>query len=358
MESITQTTAGAALQTVGSRVDKQDATPTNVSKARRISLESFAWFTLAYNVVVVLWGAYVRATGSGAGCGSDWPLCNGRLLPSTSQAVIEFTHRATSGLSLALVVTLLIWSWRRTERGEWPRYSAAEAVILLFNEALLGAILVVFEHVGVDRSTSRALFLGLHFGNTLLLVAALTLTARWLSNRPRLFALSAKGAERLVIAMGLFGVMATGMAGSLAALGDTIFPETALKDSLALDFSSNTQVLLRLRTLHPVVAAIAVLYLVWMMQRLSKNREESSRILSFLTAALVAQVAVGVLNILLLGPVWLQLTHLLIAEILWILLVLASAELSFSDQHIHFPLSQKGVNAITRAETRSNWALL
>jgi heme a synthase len=180
---------------------------------------------------VVLWGAYVRATGSGAGCGSHWPLCNGEFLPLTSrtQTLIEFTHRATSGLSLFLVATLLVWSWRRTAKGEWPRYSAVAAAVLLFNEAILGAMLVVFEHVGMDRSASRAVFLSLHFGNTLLLVAALTLTAKWLSNSTRRFAPSAKALERAVIAIGLFCVVATGMTGTLAALGDAISPSANLR---------------------------------------------------------------------------------------------------------------------------------
>ena len=241
--------------------------------------------------------------------------------------LIEFTHRATSGLSLVLVATLLIWAWRRTARGEWSRYSAAAAAILLFNEALLGAMLVVFEHVGMDRSASRAVFLSLHFGNTLLLVAALTLTAKWLSNSARPFGPSAKGLERVFIAIGLLCVMAIGMTGSLAALGDTIFPSATLKDALVQDFSSNSHILLRLRAFHPVVAVVAVLYVLWMVRMLSKNREESSGILPFLTGTLLAQAALGILNVLLLAPVWLQLTHLLAAEILWILLVLASASL-------------------------------
>jgi heme a synthase len=248
-------------------------------------------------------------------------------MTSQTQTLIEFTHRATSGLSLVLVATLLIWAWRRTARGEWSRYSAAAAAILLFNEALLGAMLVVFEHVGMDRSASRAVFLSLHFGNTLLLVATLTLTAKWLSNSPRRFKPSAKGLERVVIAIGLFCVMATAMTGSLAALGDTIFPSATLKDALVQDFSSNSHVLLRLRTLHPVLAVVAVLYVLWMVRKLSKNREESSGILPFLTGTLLAQAALGLLNVLLLAPVWLQLTHLLAAEILWTLLVLASANL-------------------------------
>jgi len=121
--------------------------------------------------------------------------------------------------------------------------------------------------------------------------------------------------------------MATGMTGSLAALGDTIFPSATLKDALVQDLSSNTHVLLRLRTLHPVLAVVAVLYVLWMLQKLSKNREESPGILPFLTGTLLAQAALGILNVLLLAPVWLQLTHLLAAEILWILLVLASANL-------------------------------
>src|SRR5262249_55928840 len=114
---------------------------------------------------------------------------------------------------------------------------------------------------------------------------------------------------------------------SLAALGDTIFPRTTLRNALVQDFSSNTHVLLRLRTLHPLAAVVAVLYVLWMFHKLSKNREESTAILPFLTGTLLAQAALGVLNVLLLAPVWLQLTHLLVAEILWILLVLASANL-------------------------------
>src|SRR5215470_19249997 len=200
VQGIKQTIVTAALQTTGSSVANQGSAA-SISEDGRVSLSHFAWFTLAYNVAVVLWGAYVRATGSGAGCGNHWPLCNGEFLPVTSRAqtLIEFAHRATSGLSLVLVATLLIWSWRRTAKGEWPRYSVAAAGILLFNEALLGAMLVIFEHVGMDRSASRAVFLSLHFGNTLLLVAALTLTAKWLTKRPSRLERSAKRLERVVV---------------------------------------------------------------------------------------------------------------------------------------------------------------
>jgi len=308
-----------------------------VSKSGPNPLARFAWFVVAYNIAVILWGAYVRATGSGAGCGSHWPLCNGEVLPTTAQTqtLIEFTHRVTSGLSLVLVSILLVWCWRRTSKGDWPRYSAIAAAILLFNEALLGAMLVLFEHVGMDRSASRAVFLLLHFGNTLLLVAALTLTAKWLSNGARRLALSAKRYERMVITLGLLCIAATGMTGSLAALGDTIFPTATLKASIAQDFASNSHLLLRLRLLHPVVAAIAFLYVVWMAHKLLKDREDSSRTLPFLTIVLLAQITLGVLNVLLLAPVWLQITHLFVAEIFWILLVVASAGVLFQSSLTH-----------------------
>lgn len=309
-----------------------ETTPVPVaSKHRLSSLARFAWFVLVYNIAVILWGAYVRATGSGAGCGSHWPLCNGEIIPTSVQikTLIEFTHRVTSGLSLVLCAVLLIWCWRRTAKGCWPRRAAVAAAILLVNEALLGAGLVLFEYVGMDRSASRAIFLCLHFGNTLLLVAALTLTAAWLSGGTGPFMVAAPRYERIVIALGLFCLAAAGMTGSLAALGDTIFPATTLQGSIAQDFSAGSHILLRLRFLHPVMAVVAFVYFLWMVHKLSR-RHENSRTLPYLITTLIAQIALGVLNVLLLAPVWLQITHLLVAEVFWILLVLASSDVLFT----------------------------
>lgn len=317
----------AALQLIGPRVANQASARSAASPTGLKPVARFAWFVLVYNIAVILWGAYVRATGSGAGCGSHWPLCNGEILPTSArtQTLIEFTHRVTSGLSLVLVSILLVWCWRRTAKGDWPRYSAVSAAVLLFNEVLLGAALVVFDHVGLDRSASRAVFLYLHFGNTLLLVAALALTAKWLAKRNQRLVVAGARYERIVIALGLLCVMASGMTGSLAALGDTIFPGTSLKTSIAQDFSASAHLLLRLRLIHPVVAAIAFFYVLWMVRKLSRNREESPGTLPYLSTTLLAQIALGVSNVLLLAPVWLQIAHLFVAEVFWIMLVLASS---------------------------------
>lgn len=293
-------------------------------------LARFAWLTLAYNIAVILWGAYVRATGSGAGCGNRWPLCNGTVLPRTPQAetIIEFTHRLTSGLAIVLVSSLLVWCWRKTSKGDWARYSSVAAMLLLLNEAMLGALLVLFEHVGQDRSLGRAVLLCAHFGNTLLLLAALALTAHWISAGRR-FSVGKNRAEITAVLLGLLATMFTGITGSLAALGDTLFPATSLRASLTEDFSSGNM-FLRLRFLHPVAAGIAAAYVLWLILRTVKTPGRQSNHVVVLAGVLIGQIGIGILNVLLLAPVWLQIVHLLVAELFWISVALASVNLIFA----------------------------
>jgi heme A synthase len=137
-----------------------------------------------------------------------------------------------------------------------------------------------------------------------------------------------KPQERIAIGLGLVSVMAIGMTGSLASLGDTIFPVGSLRHALMQDFSSSSHVLLRLRLLHPVAAVIGSLYVLWLLWNLEGKRDWSASTL-VLGATLMAQIVLGFMNVILLAPVWLQMTHLLVAELFWILLVLASAELLF-----------------------------
>jgi heme a synthase len=333
----------ANFERIGSSVFNRNAAPARISKIGRVSLSRFAWFVVAYNIAVIVWGAYVRATGSGAGCGSHWPLCNGEFLPTTpqTQTVIEFTHRVTSGVSLVLVAILLIWCWRRTAKGDWPRCSAVAAAVLLFNEALLGALLVLVDHVGgLDRSATHTLFLGLHFANTLLLLAALALTARWLSNSfPRLGFVRTPY-QMIATGLGLVSVMLIGMTGSLASLGDTLFPADSLRHAVVQDFSSSSPILLRLRVLHPIAVVIGSLYVLWLLQAFWRKQERSAW-MPILPITLTGQIALGAMNLILLAPVWLQMTHLLVAEMFWILLVLASADQLFASHGSGVPLSRK-----------------
>lgn len=299
-------------------------------------LARFAWLTLAYNIAVILWGAYVRATGSGAGCGNHWPLCGGVVVPRAPQmqTIIEFTHRLTSGAAVLMAFSLLVWCWRKTSKGDWARYSSVAAIVLLFNEAILGALLVLFEHVGRDRSPGRVLFLCLHFGNTLLLLAALGLTAEWFSKGYRRLAVIKNRAEIVVVVLGLLAIMCIGITGSVAALGDTLFPASSLRSSLMQDFSSGN-ILLRLRLLHPVAAGIGAIYVLWIILRSLKNQGHTANRIVLLAGVLIGQIGVGILNVILLAPVWLQIVHLLVAEVFWVLIVLASANVLFSAVTFH-----------------------
>ncbi len=289
----------------------------------------FAWTALYWNVAVVLWGAYVRATGSGAGCGNRWPLCDGDVVGASAngQTIVEFTHRITSVISLLVVTGLVVWCWQITKKGDWARYSAVLAAALLANEALLGAALVLLKHVGNDQSAGRILFLCLHFGNTLLLLATLSLTAAWLSNGSRSFTLTSEWREVGFIGLGLLATMVTGITGAVAALADTLYPATSLPSSLAQDFSSHTPALLRVRLLHPAVATIAACYVLWVIWRSSTGRNRFSRSAIALIILLFVQIGLGMTNVLLLAPAWVQIAHLFVADALWILLVLASADL-------------------------------
>ena len=159
--------------------------PAQTQRLASLALRRFAWAVLTYFIAVILWGGLVRATGSGAGCGDHWPLCNGTVIQHSARidTMIEFTHRITSGLSFFLVVALLAWTFARTARGHLARVAAIAAVAFTVIEAALGAFLVKLGLTAQSRSPLRAPYLALHLTNTMLLLAALTLTAHLLSRR-------------------------------------------------------------------------------------------------------------------------------------------------------------------------------
>jgi heme A synthase len=294
------------------------------------SFARYAWAVLVYNLGVVLWGAFVRATGSGAGCGNHWPLCNGGVtLHSASAAtIIEFTHRVTSGLDLALVAVLVVWAWRRFPRQHPVRLGAALSAAFLVTEALIGAALVLLEHVAKNASVSRAYSLSTHLINTLTLLACLTLTAWWSTERPALRGVGVSRASRVWMAgVSLASVAVLGVSGAIAALGDTLFPVSSLAAGLAQDLDPAANIFLRLRLFHPLIAAVVGAWLLFYAVSSASRRPDVSGRAWSLVVLLGAQIAAGVVNLLLLAPVWMQLVHLLLADLLWITLVLLCASL-------------------------------
>ena len=308
------------------------AAPVTVQRLPSLALRRFAWGVLAYFVAVILWGTLVRATGSGAGCGNHWPLCNGTVMQHSAsiETLIEFTHRLTSGLSFFSVVALLVWTFRTTVRGHLARTWVVAAVAFTLVEAILGALLVKLGLTAQSQSPLRPAYLALHLANTLLLLAALTLTAHMLS-RTRGYL---RGSIRVVAPFGAIAsalvLMIVGVTGSLAALGDTLFPASSLGQALAQDFSAGSGWLVRWRWTHPTVAFISSIFLIWILVRAAQRSAHwDNRGLSALVLLmLAAQYILGVLDVILLAPVWLQVAHLLGADILWVALVVLTARLT------------------------------
>ncbi len=173
-----------------------------------------------------------------------------------------------------------------------------------------------------------------------MLLAALALTASWLSNRDRRFGVVPRPYQTIAAGPGLVSVMVIGITGSLASLGDTIFPADSLRHAVLEDFSSSSPTVLRLRVLHPIAAVIGSLYVSWLLRVFWRKRARST-CMSLLLITLTGQIALGAMNVILLAPVWLQMTHLLVAEIFWILLILASADQLFGIHDSDVPPSRK-----------------
>ncbi|MGC2241366.1 MAG: COX15/CtaA family protein [Acidimicrobiia bacterium] len=282
-------------------------------------LAGYAWFTLVFNVLVILLGARVRSTGSGAGCGRSWPTCQGQVVPNLEGATaVEYLHRAASGVGLVLVILLGALVWRYVDKGAPARLGAGLAVISIVGEALIGAMIVLAEWVAEDASVARVVAVPLHLVNTLFLLASLTLTAFWLSGGRRL-APRAHPSIRKWVGLGGLAIVLLAASGAVTALADTLFP----KDGQAALVSHPAHFLTDLRVIHPILAVLAA-SIGWYVSGKSRSpRARAARLLPVLVGLMLLS---GSLNIALGVPVWMQLVHLLLADALWITYVLASAD--------------------------------
>ena len=295
-----------------------------------------AWGVLVYFIAVILWGTLVRATGAGAGCGNHWPLCNGTVIQHSASVdtLIEFTHRITSGLSLLAVVALAAWTFAGTVRSHLARAAVLVSVALTLIEAILGALLVELGLTAQSRSPLRPAFLALHLTNTLLLLAALTLSAHLLSRRKGYLSGSIRLAAPLGALVSVLLMMVVGVTGSLAALGDTLFPATSLGLALAQDFSSASNWLMRWRWTHPVIALGAGFLLLWLVVRPALRNKpgaglgDNRGLCALVLLLLAAMFSLGLLDVVLLAPLWVQVAHLLGADALWVSLVVLTARLT------------------------------
>ena len=288
----------------------------------------FAWVVLAYNLAVILWGAYVRTSFSGDGCGAHWPMCAGQVIPTkmATPKLIEFTHRMMTTLDVLLTALLCAWAFVTFPKKHAVRKYASWSVAFLVVEALLGAALVLFRYVAHDASAGRAWSMALHLTNTMLLMGAYTITASLAQRGQNAIRLGNMSGKLKIAVLTTFVVSITG---AIAALGDTLFPTTSLANGVAQDFASGSSLLLRLRLIHPAVAIFSAIYLLWAAFGAMQDREEGNplRTAGLRVAGMVfVQVMAGFANIYLLAPAWMQLVHLFTADVLWISVVLLVCE--------------------------------
>jgi cytochrome c oxidase assembly protein subunit 15 len=276
---------------------------------------------------VILFGAVVRITGSGAGCGQNWPTCHGEVvhLPETAETAIELTHRVTAAVSFFLVAALTVIVFRRLPRGHAMRRAMGIASACMVVEVLVGALLVRLSLVEQDDSVARALVMSLHLVNTLVLTASLALAA-WLATHrpPRRWFPSPRTPWMIVGA--IVALLAASMSGAVTALGDTLYPPApgSVMAHIEAAGSAVAHFLQRARLLHPLIAVLAGTLVVsasanWLRRDRAHQTHLWGR--SALVLALV-QAGVGTANVLLYAPAWLQVLHLGLAVCLWVATVL------------------------------------
>lgn len=290
-------------------------------------LPAVAWTALGYNVLVILWGAFVRISGSGAGCGEHWPLCNGVAVPvsPTLHTVIEFSHRLTSGLSGLLAIALLALAFLLSKKGHPVRTGAILSLLLIIFEGLVGGVQVLLGLTATSTDPARGFVQGVHLANTFALLGALLLTAVWASGGPRL-RLRGQGRLGWLSALAAVLMLILGMAGAVTALGDLLFTPTGMTplDTVRQDFSLSATIIQNLRVVHPLMALGVSAYLIWFAGFVGTRQGDSGTLLqprrwkTTLHAVIGLQILAGVLNIILKAPGWMQMLHLFLACVMWL----------------------------------------
>ncbi len=289
------------------------------------SYAKFAWGVLGYTILVILWGAYVRASFSGDGCGQHWPTCKGALIPvpEDTKMLVEFTHRLMSAIDFLLVLAMLIWALRAYPKGHLVRLGAGLAMTFMVVETLAGAALVLFQWVAYDTSVARAVVMAIHLLITLMLLGALTVNAYWASGGP-VARFRGQGPVGFALYLALGAVTLLAASGAVTALGDTLFKAPSLIEGIKQDFSPTAHFLIRLRVFHPLIALSTGVYLLLVAGLVSHLRPHPTvrRYASLLVGLFALQLVLGFLNLILLAPIWMQIVHLLVADLIWITLVL------------------------------------
>lgn len=295
----------------------------------------YAWFVLAYNIVVILWGVFLRASLSGDGCGEHWLTCGGEVIPSAPQlkTQIEFFHRITSSLAGITVIVLLVaavvkWKRNKTAQNRLVLRMSIASLLFIVIEGIIGGLLVLTGNTAANWTPARPFWMAAHLVNTFTLIAILALTAWFASGGKRFSIFKAERKILLLLLLGTLGIFIVGMSGSVAALSSMLFPSSTLSEGIAKDFSATSHYILRLRIFHPILSIMTGVFLIFLAGFLRKKDEQNPhtrRWANVLSITVLIQFASGAVTLLMLAPIVLQLIHLFLADLVWIAFVLMTA---------------------------------
>jgi heme A synthase len=289
----------------------------------------YAWFVLAYNIVVIVWGVFLRASLSGDGCGEYWLTCGGEVVPTAPQfkTIVEFSHRLSTGLSFFVVLLLFVWAFRKFAKGDWARRMAFASFVFIVVEALIGAGLVLTGNTAGNWTASRPFWTIAHLVTTFSLLAVLTLTA-WFASGGKPFSFQISRKVLILLSIAVAGIFLIGMSGSIAALSTMLLPKGTLSEEFAKDFAETSHILQRLRVSHPILSISVGVYLVFLAGWLKSQALENVRIgrwADILCILVLIQFASGAITLFTRAPILMQITHLLLADLLWIAFILLFA---------------------------------
>ncbi|WP_253720979.1 COX15/CtaA family protein [Bdellovibrio bacteriovorus] len=286
------------------------------------TFKKFAFGLLFYTILVILWGAWVRISHSGDGCGDTWPLCHGQLIPEAQRGKtwVEYGHRLMSGI-YGLVVIYFWWAARKIyPKTHFARKMAFATLIFTITEALLGAKLVLFGLVTTNDTPYRAFVMALHQLNSFMLTgsAALAFSAATLQSE-----LQAPSKEDKRYRYLPWAIVIIGITGAWASLSNSLFPTENLWEGLLADFDSNSHFLVRLRGLHPVLALLgggSLALFFWIKAQTAESLLVERRSYQ-MSLALITAIVFGILTLLLHAPVWMKIVHLALAHSVWVILL-------------------------------------
>jgi heme A synthase len=315
--------------------------------AKLSKFAGYARFVWGLNFLVILWGVFLRASKSGDGCGQHWLTCNGEVIPSAPalKTVIEFSHRTSSGLALLAVLLMFIWAVRAYPKTDPVRKAAFASLVFIIIEALIGAGLVLTGNTAEANTAARPLWAAAHLINSFALLGSLTLTA-WFAAGGRPFSFRAPRKILMLLGTGALGILLVGISGVLVALSNMLFPSTTLAEGLAQDFSSSSPILINLRILHPILSIALGVYLyglaLWVIKQFPESGFWLKRLANVLTGLIVLQLIAGALTYVSHAPILMQLIHLLLADLVWVVFVLLAGEFLAGQNEIFLAPSTKG----------------